>query len=225
MGDRFYGTANLIGWCQERTWDYRLRLKGNLTVFDGAETTTTAACAEKRTFYLEDVELTARRVRTHIGIIHDPGHPEPWIIAMSERPGYLRTLDYGQRWGIEPMFSDFKSRGFGIADTQIRIADRLDRLILVMALALYWAVSTGQWDALHHATPSEKNRSRSTQESGPQPNLLVHQGPPPHRQDRPILPAAPAPLGGAAKLMDGKSPYPHSTSFEIKCCRRGLIAT
>ena len=154
MGDRFYGTANLIGWCQERTWDYRLRLKGNLTVFDGAETT--AACAEKRTFYLEDVELTARRVRTHIGIIHDPGHPEPWIIAMSERPGYLRTLDYGQRWGIEPMFSDFKSRGFGIADTQIRIADRLDRLILVMALALYWAVSTGQWDALHHATPSEK---------------------------------------------------------------------
>jgi hypothetical protein len=65
-----------------------LRLKGNLTVFDGAETTTTAACAEKRTFYLEDVELTARRVRTHIGIIHDPGHPEPWIIAMSERPGY-----------------------------------------------------------------------------------------------------------------------------------------
>ena len=54
------------------------------------------------------------------------------------------------------MFSDFKSRGFGIADTQIRIADRLDRLILVMALALYWAVSTGQWDALHHATPSEK---------------------------------------------------------------------
>ncbi len=52
--------------------------------------------------------------------------------------------------------------------------------------------------------PAKKKRSRSTRESGPQPNLLVHQGPPPHRQDRPILPAAPAPLGGAAKLMDGK---------------------
>ena len=35
------------------------------------------------------------------------------------------------------MFSDFKSRGFGIEDTQLRYADRLDRLILVMALALY----------------------------------------------------------------------------------------
>ena len=63
---------------------------------------------------------------------------------MSEKPGYLRTLEYSARWGIEPMFSDFKSRGFGIEDTQLRYADRLDRLILVMALALYVAVSTGQ---------------------------------------------------------------------------------
>ena len=156
MGDRFYGTADLIGWCQERTWDYRLRLKGNLVVFDGTGKTTTGKCAKDRVYYLENVELTGRRARTHIGIIHDPGHAEPWIIAMSEQPGYLRTLEYSQRWGIERMFSDFKSRGFGIENTQIRYADRLDRLILVMALALYVAVSTGQWDAVHHATPSEK---------------------------------------------------------------------
>src|SRR5688500_10461745 len=41
LGDRFYGTADLIGWCQERTWDYRLRLKGNLVVIDGTNRTTT----------------------------------------------------------------------------------------------------------------------------------------------------------------------------------------
>jgi hypothetical protein len=104
MGDRFYGTADLIGWCQERTWDYRLRLKGNLVVFDGPDKTTTGKCAKDRVYYLENVELTGRRARTHIGIIHDPGHAEPWIIAMSEKPGYLRTLEYADRWGIEPMF-------------------------------------------------------------------------------------------------------------------------
>ena len=27
-----------------------------------------------------------------------------------------------------------------------------------MTLALYLAVSTGQWDALHHATPAERRR-------------------------------------------------------------------
>jgi hypothetical protein len=120
MGDRFYGTADLIGWCQGRGWDYRLRLKGNLAVFDATGKTTTGQCAKDRVYYLENVELTARRARTHIGIIHDPGHAEPWIIAMSEKPSYLRTLEYSARWGIEPMFSDFKSRGFGIEDTQLR---------------------------------------------------------------------------------------------------------
>jgi hypothetical protein len=157
LGDRFYGTADLIGWCQGRGWDYRLRLKGNLAVFDATGKTTTGQCARDRVYYLEDVELTGRRARTHIGIIHDPGHAEPWIIAMSEKPGYLRTLEYSARWGIEPMFADFKSRGFGIEDTQLRYPDRLDRLILVMALALYVAVSTGQWDAVHH--PTWRNRS------------------------------------------------------------------
>ena len=56
------------------------------------------------------------------------------------------------------MFSDFKTLGFGLEDSQIRYPDRLARLILVMALALYFAVSTGQWDAVHHATPTERKR-------------------------------------------------------------------
>jgi hypothetical protein len=174
LGDRFYGTADLIGWCQKRTWDYRLRLKGNLVVFDGPDKTTTGKCAKDRVYSLENVELTGRRARTHIGIIQDPGHAEPWIIAMyrcalpegPEKPSYLRTLEYGQRWGIEPMFSDFKSRGFGIEETQLRYADRLDKLILVMAL--YVAVSTGQWDAVHHPTPSEKKVPRTSPGKSPE---------------------------------------------------------
>ena len=54
------------------------------------------------------------------------------------------------------MFSDFKSRGFGVEDTQIQHPDRLARLLLVMALAIYTAVSTGQWDAKTNPTPAEK---------------------------------------------------------------------
>src|SRR3954468_9781778 len=57
---------------------------------------------------------------------------------------------------IEAMFSDFKTRGFGLEDSHLRRPERLDRLILVMALALFWAVSTGMWDAVHGATPDEK---------------------------------------------------------------------
>ncbi len=72
MGDRVYGTAEVISWCQAQGWGYRLRLKGNLVVFERTGRTTTGACAHKRIFSLRDVELTAKRARTNIGIIHDP---------------------------------------------------------------------------------------------------------------------------------------------------------
>lgn len=157
MGDRFYGTADLISLCQGLGWDYRLRLKGNLVVGDRGRKTKTGALADGRVFALQGVQLTARKATTNIGIMRDPGHNEPWIIAMSDKPGYLTTLDYSKRWGIEPMFSDFKSRGFGIEHTQLQYPDRLARLLLVMALALYCAVSTGMWDAEHHPVPAEKN--------------------------------------------------------------------
>src|SRR3954451_20462445 len=64
--------------------------------------------------------------------------------------------DYGLRWGIEAMFSDFKTRGFNLEASQIERTDQLDRLVLVLALALYWAVSTGMWDALENRAPAEK---------------------------------------------------------------------
>jgi len=39
--DRFYGTAKLIGWCQDAGWGYRIRLKGNLSLgHEGGEMTT-----------------------------------------------------------------------------------------------------------------------------------------------------------------------------------------
>ena len=117
---------------------------------------------------------------------------------MSEKPGYLRTLEYAARWGIEPMFADVKSRGFGIEDTQLRYADRL-----ILALALYVAVSTGQ--AVHHPTPSKKKPRGPTEESRPKQNLLVYPRTPPHRQVDAILPAASSTLERASELIDAKA--------------------
>src|SRR4051812_11143493 len=34
MGDRFYGSPALIAWCQAQSWDWRLRLKQDLLVFE-----------------------------------------------------------------------------------------------------------------------------------------------------------------------------------------------
>ena len=79
---------------------------------------------------------------------------------MSDTPSYLTRLDYAARWGIEPMFSDFKSRGFGLEQSQLRSPDRLARLLLVMSLALYFAISTGLWDAAVNPAVDEKSPGR-----------------------------------------------------------------
>src|SRR3954453_2626790 len=159
MGDRFYGTPDLIALCRELGWSWRLRLKRDLLVFQDGGETTLAACFAAGRHMLTAVELTGKRDATNVATVHEPGHPEPWIVALSEAPTAHRAFDYGLRWGIEAMFSDFKSRGFGLEDSQLRHPDRLARL--VMALALHWAVSTGMWEAARQPLPAEKKPRRN----------------------------------------------------------------
>ena len=64
------------------------------------------------------------------------------IDTMEGATTQARVRDYGMRWGIEALFSDFKSRGFGITDTHLAHAERISKLILVLTMALYYAVST-----------------------------------------------------------------------------------
>jgi hypothetical protein len=54
------------------------------------------------------------------------------------------------------MFSDFKSRGFSLMQTHIRFADRLERLILILSIALHWAVSIGLAHEKSHQDHAEK---------------------------------------------------------------------
>lgn len=160
--DRFYPSVALFDGLGARGWGYRLRLKGNVLADtgEGEETTTggLARGAEER--YLPGVRLFAHGVMTHVGILHEPGHPEPWIIAMDCAPTRAAVLDYAARWSIEPMFSDFKGRGFGLEDSQLEHADRLERLILVMSLAMWWCVQVGRDDASNRPTPLEKKPGR-----------------------------------------------------------------
>jgi hypothetical protein len=141
--DRFYGTAQMIGWCQKAGWSYRIRLKGNLTLSHEGGELTTGEIVTQIPQGVVDAELYGSGVRTNIGVLHEKGHKEPWIIAMDVAPTRYTTLDYGMRWGIENMFSDLKSRGFGLMQSRIQKPERLERLILAMSIALYWAVSCG----------------------------------------------------------------------------------
>jgi transposase len=134
----------LISWCKNQGWQYRIRLKGNLNISHKEEgemkTGDIVNLYEKG---LSDIFFSESKVKTNIGVIYEDGHKEPWIIAMDANPNRASTLDYSERWGIEPMFSDMKSRGFNITTTQLIHEERIEVLILIITIAIYWSVSVG----------------------------------------------------------------------------------
>jgi Transposase DDE domain len=159
--DRFYGTAKLIGFCNQQGWQYRIRLKGNLILKHEGGEIRTGELLQFKLEGIEKAELNESGVVTNIGLLQEEGHAEPWIIAMDCKPTIGKVLDYGMRWGIEALFSDMKTRGFGITKTQLKEAKRIERLMLVLALATYWAVSTGMIPAEHKAQPSKKKQKEA----------------------------------------------------------------
>ncbi len=72
MGDRFYGSPALLEWLRSQGWGWRLRCKKDLLVFskDGGETTL-ADCFVRGEHMLTDIELTEKRARTNIAMLHE----------------------------------------------------------------------------------------------------------------------------------------------------------
>ena len=72
-------------------------MKGNLSVDPGfGDLVTTGELAAGVTErYLPDVRLFASEVPTNLGILHEAGHQDPWIIAMNCLPTKAAGRDYG----------------------------------------------------------------------------------------------------------------------------------
>jgi hypothetical protein len=58
MGDRFYGSPAVIAWCRDHGWDWRLRLKQDLLVFEDGGETVLAECFARGAHMLTRIELT-----------------------------------------------------------------------------------------------------------------------------------------------------------------------
>ncbi|GHU22533.1 hypothetical protein FACS189472_15430 [Alphaproteobacteria bacterium] len=141
--DRFYGTKSFVEWCQRAGWHYRVRLKGNLTFQYEGKNITAKDVGKLLGPRVIEAKFNESNIQTNLGYLHEEGHEEAWIIAMDCDPSRETVLDYGQRWGIECMFSDLKSRGFSVTETHLGDVERLERLLLILAIALYRGASVG----------------------------------------------------------------------------------
>jgi hypothetical protein len=73
------------------------------------------------------------------------GSRAPWYVITTEPTCKRACASYQKRFRIEEMFKDFKNngRGFGLELTGVRHADRLERLLLALALVYTWLLLWG----------------------------------------------------------------------------------
>jgi hypothetical protein len=92
------------------------------------------------------------RIPAHVRAIWSVGYDQAWILVTNDP--HLTGHEYAQRNWQEQSFRDFKSGGWHWGDSRIRLADHMERLLVVLVLAYGWVVALGsQAIADDHAQP------------------------------------------------------------------------
>ena len=68
----------------------------------------------------------------------EPSFREPWVLLSDLLAGRPRVQAYRRRMRVESSFQDFKRRGWDIEGTVRADRARLDRLLLVLFLGVWW---------------------------------------------------------------------------------------
>lgn len=77
-------------------------------------------------------------------------------LAYSSKPKHALAA-YRQRWTIETLFANLKTKGFNLEDTHITNDQKLSTLLAVLALALTLCVRTGVASARIRPVPVKKH--------------------------------------------------------------------
>jgi hypothetical protein len=145
LGDREFGTPDMMRSVRGYGWDYCLRVKGTSYAY-----LPTGCWMQLRElapspgahYYLTDVRLTKAHDYgpLHFALACDDASDDPWFIATNGCPSQRTLRDYARRFGCEELFSDIKARGFNLALSQLQHPDRFSRLLVAIALLYVWVL-------------------------------------------------------------------------------------
>lgn len=97
----------------------------------------------------------ANAVPVHL-IWHRPRKGSRLFLATNRTDFDAVVALYKQRWAAETAFGFLKSKGFDLETTHLRAAERILRLLSVLAIALLWGVRVGAY--LHQQKPTKNKK-------------------------------------------------------------------
>ncbi|MDP6737001.1 MAG: IS4 family transposase [Nitrospinaceae bacterium] len=146
LGDREFRSTALMNFCKRRSWHFRLRLKSDTWIRANRSWLKLRDLqlqpGERR--YFQKVYITRkRRGPFHLACWRSVGKEDPWYIATPEAASARTLFEFKKRFYVEPMFSDFKRRGFDLERTRIQKPERISRLLLVVVMAYLFITEQG----------------------------------------------------------------------------------
>lgn len=179
LADRGFRDHDWALLCRELDWSYRIRIVRNIHIRLRTGTSVRLDALKPRlgrTLCLNHAILTLEHAfATHVSMtwtrVEDQAAPELVIIISDQRAHPDRLREYAVRMDIEQSFRDDKSAGFDIDHTRLLHPDRLERLLLAVALATLWCHEVGQFvlgvgDSLRRLIDPAFNRQLSVFQLG-----------------------------------------------------------
>jgi hypothetical protein len=152
LADRGFRDHDWAELCASVGWRWRIRVPKNtiVTFADGRTCRIdqlgvkpgTVQCFQAVRLTRKDMFLANLAVTWSVG---DAQHPPELVAVMSGQHASAKTLrQYAQRMCIEQSFRDDKSAGFDMAHTRLCHTQRLERLLLAVAIATLWCHELGE---------------------------------------------------------------------------------
>jgi Transposase DDE domain len=148
IADREFHSIHLAAWvAQKLGLCFVLRIKaGTWVEYRGRWSKAGELARQGSTFNWPEVKLTHDRkatYRVHLVAVWDRAEDEPWLLITNHTNVEQVRAMYLERFWIEEMFSDHKSRGLNLESTRITDPDRLGRLLIAVTLAYLWIMQVG----------------------------------------------------------------------------------
>ncbi|MCI0608594.1 MAG: transposase [Anaerolineae bacterium] len=137
--------------CQELGWNYAIRIACNtyITLPDGTSDRLDNLVPVNRNRYFQNVLLTREtKLQTNVSVTwttDENGKPDMVPIITDQMACRARLREYGFRMSIEQSFRDDKSAGFDLEHTRLQHVQRIDHLLLAMAIATLWCHELGEF--------------------------------------------------------------------------------
>jgi hypothetical protein len=165
IGDSAFGCFPMVTLCQKYRWHYLFRICAEHTCEHWSKSRLQPTCPVSdlvnepgKRFYGHVRLWQEQQIETNLSACWEPGEEEALFVISDKPAGHKRITEYRLRWKVESTFQDFKSRGWDWESCHVRRLDRVDRMLLVLFLTVWWLAHLAA-SCLHNGRRSRYDRN------------------------------------------------------------------